>query len=143
VPTPAHARLGAEGVERLRARYAEILARISERADDAVRREELKLQADRLNPDSWVTDTEVTQGLEQYESVFASLREVIGQKRRRRRRGNRPRPGEISGFGAPATDSPGDTIEGEARSGEEEVRSGELADGVGDEPEGGQPPDES
>jgi hypothetical protein len=96
-PTPAHAKLGAEGVERLRARYAEILARISERAADPLRREELKLQADRLNPDAWVTAEEVVQGLEQYESVFASLREVVGQTRRRRRRGNRPRQGEPGG----------------------------------------------
>ena len=91
-PTPAHARIGAEGVQRLRARYAEILVRISERTADPARREELKAQADRLNPDAWVTDDEVVQGLEQYESVFASLREVVGQKRRRRRRGRGPRP---------------------------------------------------
>ena len=35
--TPSHARLGAEGVLRLRARHAEILARISERVPDATR----------------------------------------------------------------------------------------------------------
>jgi hypothetical protein len=104
VPTPAHAKLGPEGVERLRARYAEILARISERAADAQRREELKGQADRLNPDSWVTADEVVQGLEQYESVFASLREVVGQRRRRRRRGSRPQA-EPSEAGLSASDS--------------------------------------
>jgi hypothetical protein len=87
--TPAEARLGAEGVLRLRARHAEILARISERISDPVRREELKARADRLNPDMWVTGDEVTQGLEQYESVLASLKEVVGRKRRRRRRGKR------------------------------------------------------
>ena len=90
-------RIGAEGVQRLRARYAEILVRISERTSDAARREELKAQADRLNPDAWVTDDEVVQGLEQYESVFASLREVVGQKRRRRRRGRGPRPAQPGG----------------------------------------------
>jgi hypothetical protein len=88
-PTAAHARLGSEGVSRLRGRYAELLARISERVQDPVRRDELKSQAERLNPDTWVTAEEVTQGLEQYESVFASLRGVIGHRRRRRRRGNR------------------------------------------------------
>jgi hypothetical protein len=95
-PTPAHAKLGSEGVQRLRARHAEILARISERAADPLRREELKSQADRLNPDAWVTDEEVAQGLEQYESVFASLREVVGQTRRRRRRGRGPRSAETA-----------------------------------------------
>ena len=105
-PTPAHAKLGAEGVERLRARYAEMLARISERTADPLRREELKLQADRLNPDAWVTSEEVVQGLEQYESVFASLREVVGQNRRRRRRGPTPQAGP-GGAGGDAPDSAG------------------------------------
>ena len=54
-PTPAHAKIGAEGVQRLRARYAEILARIPERTVDPQRQEELKRLADRLNPDSWGT----------------------------------------------------------------------------------------
>ena len=66
VITPAHGRIGSEGVQRLRARYAEILVRISERAADPQRQLELKAQAERLNPDSWVTDEDVTQGLEQY-----------------------------------------------------------------------------
>jgi hypothetical protein len=90
-PTPAHARLGAEAVIRLRGRYSEILTRISERVQDPARRDELKTGAERLNPDSWVTDAEVQLGLEQYEAVFESLRAVIGRRRRRRRkRGGRP-----------------------------------------------------
>ena len=92
VPIPdvivaAHARIGAEGVARLRARYAEIAARIAERISDPERRDTLKAQAVRLSPDAWTTDAEVTQALDEYESVLASLREVVGRKRRRRRRG--------------------------------------------------------
>jgi hypothetical protein len=90
--TPAEARLGSEGVSRLRARHAEVLARISEAVVDPIRREELKSQADRLNPDTWVTDGEVTQGLESYETVFESLRTVVGRRARRRRRSGRPKP---------------------------------------------------
>jgi len=89
--TPAHARLGVEGVLRLRARHAEILARISERVTDAARQDELKAQAERLNPDTWVTVDEVRVGLEGYESELASLRAVVGQGRRRRRRAGQPR----------------------------------------------------
>ena len=63
--TPAHARLGPEGVQRLRIRHAEILARIVERVSDPVQQEELKGQAERLNPDTWVTEEEVRLGLEQ------------------------------------------------------------------------------
>ena len=71
---------------RLRARHSEVLARISETVTDPVRRDELKSQAERLNPDTWVTDAEVSEGLEAYETVFESLRTVVGRRRRRRRR---------------------------------------------------------
>ena len=82
-------RLGSEGLSRLRARYSEVLARISETIADPQRQDELKSQAERLNPDTWVTDAEVTAGLESYESVFESLRSVVGRRRRRRRRSGR------------------------------------------------------
>jgi hypothetical protein len=88
-------RLGTEGLSRLRGRYSEVLARISETIADAQRQDELKTQAERLNPDTWVTDAEVTAGLESYESVFESLRSVVGRRRRRRRRsGRRPQEGD-------------------------------------------------
>ena len=88
--TPALARLGSEGLSRLRARHAEILARISEHLPDSPEREELKSRADRLNPDMWVTEAEVTLGIEEYETVLESFRSILGrrqQKRRRRRNG--------------------------------------------------------
>ena len=80
------ARLGSEGLSRLRARYSEVLARISETVSDPTRQEELKATAERLNPDTWVTEAEVQAGLEDYESVFESLRSVVGRRRRRGRR---------------------------------------------------------
>ena len=98
-PPAALAKLGAEGIQRLRSRYAEILVRITERTADPERREELKWQADRLNPDSWVTAEDVAQALEQYETVLASIGEVVGQRRRRKRRGGRQRPAESDGSG--------------------------------------------
>jgi hypothetical protein len=70
----AHARLGSEGLGRLRARYSEMLARIGERVADTERQTELKLLAERLNPDAWVTDTDVVGALEGYEATFAALR---------------------------------------------------------------------
>jgi hypothetical protein len=82
---PAHAQLGSEGLARLRARYAEVMAAISRRVPDQARAEQLKADADRLNPDSWVTAEEVRQGIERYEAVFESLREALGRRRRRRR----------------------------------------------------------
>ena len=81
-------RLGAEGLVRLRARYAEVMARIGEKPMEEPEREELKLRAERLNPDGWVTADEVGAALEQYEAVFESVRAVVGRypgQRRRRR----------------------------------------------------------
>lgn len=90
-PSAALTRLGSEGLARLRARHAEVLARISEKAADPAQREQLKAAADRLNPDTWVTEAEVAAGLESYEAVFESVRGVIGQRRNRRR----GRPGDV------------------------------------------------
>jgi hypothetical protein len=90
--SPAHARLGSEGLARLRARYAEVSATISRRVQDEVRRQQLHELAERLNPDSWVTGEEVQRGLDEYESVLASLREVVGRRRRRKRSRSAPVP---------------------------------------------------
>ena len=115
--SPAHARLGSEALARLRGRYADVLANLSRRVPDEQRREQLREQAERLNPDSWVTDEEVTAGLEWYESVLASLRDVVGRRRRRRRgRGTSgagtpdasgAQPGQDSGQGEPEDDGDG------------------------------------
>jgi len=85
VGSASYLRLGAEGLVRLRARYAEVMARIAERPLDEAAREELKQRADRLNPDAWVTADEVTAALEQYETVFEGLRGIVGRHPRRRR----------------------------------------------------------
>jgi hypothetical protein len=89
VGSASYQRLGAEGLVRLRARYAEVMARIAERPMEEDAREELKQRAERLNPDAWVTADEVTAALEQYETVFEGLRGVVGRHPRGRRRGRR------------------------------------------------------
>jgi hypothetical protein len=98
-PSPALARLGPEGLIRLRARYAELMTRIGQRISDQVRQDELKSRAERLNPDNWVTDQEVSQGLDAYEATFEEIRAVIGRprKRRRRRRGSRGDTAAVNG----------------------------------------------
>ena len=106
--SPAHARLGSEALARLRGRYADVLANLARRVADEQRREQLREQAERLNPDSWVTDEEVTAGLESYESVLASLREVAGRRRRRRR-----------GRGTSGTGTPGAPESAEAQPGQD------------------------
>jgi hypothetical protein len=49
-------------------------------------RVELNARVERLNPDAWLTPDEVASALEQYESVFESLRSVVGHYPSRRRR---------------------------------------------------------
>lgn len=80
------ARLGSEGLLRLRGRYAEMMARIGDRVPDAEKQTELKSIAERLNPDAWVTEEDVAAGLDGYEAAFEALRGVVGHRRRRRRR---------------------------------------------------------
>lgn len=110
----AQVRLGSEGLSRLRARHSEVLARISETVTDPVRRDELKSQADRLNPDTWVTEAEVTAGLEDYESVFESLRTVVGRRRKRRRRSGQLRDVPASGSAATSPEQPAGGEEADA-----------------------------
>jgi hypothetical protein len=103
--TAAQARLGSEGLARLRARHSEVLARISEKVTDSAKRDELKGEAERLNPDTWVTDAEVAAGLEAYEAVFESLRGVVGRRRKRRRRQPGSGDGETAQSVEPAVDA--------------------------------------
>jgi hypothetical protein len=87
---PVEQNVGREQLTRLRARYAELLARITERGGDAERVEALRMQSESLNPDTWVTDEEVRQGLESFEPKIRDLRAALGLRRRRRsRRGGR------------------------------------------------------
>jgi hypothetical protein len=83
---PAAARLGADGVVRLRQRYTQIVARLLEKPMEDEARVELNARVERLNPDAWLTPDEVASALEQYESVFESLRSVVGHYPSRRRR---------------------------------------------------------
>jgi hypothetical protein len=117
---PAHAQLGSEGLARLRARYADVMAGISRRVPDPERQEQLKASAERLNPDNWVTTDEVRLGLEEYESVLESLRGLIG--RRRRRRKSKPSRGDEGGHPAQTESADAERISagaGETREPEE------------------------
>ena len=98
-----HRALGAEGLIRVRARYAEVLARISSQVTDAAAADELRVFAEHLNPDAWVTDEEVRRGLESFEPVLETVRQRLGRPRRRRAR---PEPA------APSSAGSGNPVEG-------------------------------
>jgi hypothetical protein len=89
---PVEQTLGREQLTRLRARYAELLARITERGGEPEPVEALRAQAEALNPDTWVTEEEVRLGIESFEPKIRDLRAALGLRRRRRsRRGGRRR----------------------------------------------------
>jgi len=122
-------RLGTEGFSRLQARYAELMTRISERVTDAARLEELRAQAERLNPDTWITDAEARAGIEGFDEAYDALRAQLGQRKRRSRRGGRRRRpraarGSDEGVAAPSEEPPGrdgpDADEGNANGGPDE-----------------------
>ena len=106
---PVQETIGTEQLTRLRARFAELQARIAERGGDPERIEALRAQAEALNPDTWVTEEEVRQGIETFEPRIRDLRAALGLRRRRRsRRGRRRRGGGGSGTPpAPAEAPPG------------------------------------
>lgn len=85
-PSVVEQMLGAEQLTVLRARYAEILARISARGGDPVRVKALRDRAAAVDPDTWVTESEVTAGLALVEPTLAELHQIAGRRRRRRRR---------------------------------------------------------
>jgi hypothetical protein len=106
---PVDQNLGREQLTRLRARHAELLARITERGGDTDRVEALRVQAESLNPDTWVTDEEVRQGLDSFEPKIRDLRAALGLRRRRRsRRGGRSRRGALPESGGAPDDEKGE-----------------------------------
>jgi hypothetical protein len=109
------ARLGSELLNRVRARYAEISARIRERVGgDPARLEEMRRAVEALNPDIWVTEAEIAAGLQHFDARLGEIRRALGIKRRRRsRRGGRRRHGRghdqaavPTGEAAPVSSSP-------------------------------------
>ena len=89
---PVEQAIGPEDLTRLRARYAELLARIAERGGDAARIDALRAEAEALNPDAWVTEEETRRGIAAFEPKLRELRAALGLRRRRRsRRGGRRR----------------------------------------------------
>jgi hypothetical protein len=94
-PSAVEAAVGREQLIRLRARYAELRARITEHGGDAARIEALCGQAEPLNPDSWVTADEVKKGLAEFDAKIRDLRAAMGLRpRRRSHRGGRRHRGK-------------------------------------------------
>lgn len=71
--------VGREIATRLRARYAEINARIHQLAADEATRAAWQARAEPLNPDSWLTPHEILKGVSHADELFDALRrELVG-----------------------------------------------------------------
>jgi hypothetical protein len=89
-PSVAERLLGAEQLARLRGQYAAVLARIDTRITDPARLEAFRAQAEQVNPDGWVTETEVRDGLARHDRLCSDILRQLGRRRRRRRGGQGP-----------------------------------------------------
>ena len=78
--------MGHETLARLRARYAEILARIDEKPLDPGQLETIRGLAEKLNPDRWSQIEEAVAGIERFETEAEVLRAQLGRRPPRHRR---------------------------------------------------------
>ena len=101
-----------DNVARLRGRYAELMARIAERVSDAARADALRLEAESLNPDAWVTADEVRAGVAAFERQEQHLRNLLGGRRRSRRGGARHRRRQTRGGGEGPAGKAGPSAQG-------------------------------
>jgi hypothetical protein len=93
-PSVVERLLGAEQLARLRGQYAAVLARLDTRITDPARLEALRAQAEQVNPDGWVTETDVREGLARHDRLCSDILRQLGRRRRRRRGGPGPSPGQ-------------------------------------------------
>ena len=81
---PVAARGGDDGLARLRARYAELRARVAEKKTTPRAREALEARVEALNPDVWRPGEAVVRAIERFETDVEQLRKTLGRRSRRR-----------------------------------------------------------
>ncbi|MBI2834461.1 MAG: hypothetical protein HYX76_08545 [Acidobacteria bacterium] len=90
-PVPIETLVGAEGLARLQARHAELQARISESVQDPLLRDQMRAEAETVDPMTWVTIEEAKEGLATFDARIEAIRAKVSG-RHRRRRGRRRKP---------------------------------------------------
>ena len=107
---PVAALVGDDGLARLRARYAELRARVAEKKTTPRARESLEARVEALNPDAWRAGEAVVRAIERFEADVEQLRKTLG--RRPRRRSGRAGRGGASRAGTDASRSRGEDASG-------------------------------
>jgi hypothetical protein len=85
--------LGAPEAARLRARYADLLQRITRRARTPEDRDRLAAAAERLNPDEWPDEASVRAAASTVDAAWEAIAAELPARRRGRRGGRRRHPG--------------------------------------------------
>ncbi|MBM42844.1 MAG: hypothetical protein CL483_13070 [Acidobacteria bacterium] len=96
-----------EGLARLRARHATIVARIGDRKREPEKLAALQAQAALIDPDSWKTVEEARERVAALDETTEALRRALGRRPRRRRGGSGRRRGAASGRPDTAGSAPG------------------------------------
>ena len=78
--------MGHETLARLRARYAELQARISEKLTEPADLEAMQTRAEALNPDRWTTVEAAVSGIERFEADVETIKAQLGRRPPRSRR---------------------------------------------------------
>lgn len=117
----------AEGLARLRARYAEMQTRIDDRPREPAQREALCAQAALLDPDAWSSVDEARERLASLEETTETLRKVLSARRRTRRGGARRRR-RRAGDGSPDHAAEPSGPDGESSSGAQQAPPGDAAE---------------
>lgn len=81
--------MGDEMLERLRARYAEMLVRIGEKRLEPAARAAIRAKVEALNPDGWRTVEAAVHGIERFEAEADAVRRLLGRRPPRAQRGRR------------------------------------------------------
>ena len=89
--------MGDEALAKIRTRFAEIQLRIAEKFDDPSAGEEIRAQAEALNPDRWATIEAAVRGIETFEAKAEAIRGVLGRRRPRARRAGGQMGANLSG----------------------------------------------
>lgn len=78
---PVAALLGDDALVRMRARYAELRARLADSYVDGDARTSLAARIEDLNPDGWRAGEEVVLGIERFDAEGAAIRAALGRRR--------------------------------------------------------------
>ncbi len=78
---PVAALLGDDALVRMRARYAELRARLADSPVDGDARTSLAARIEDLNPDGWRAGEEVVLGIERFDAEGAAIRAALGRRR--------------------------------------------------------------